>query len=261
MANTLTKEQVDQFLQANNIGLNMTEADTMAAINANPSAASAWQGLANPQAQTIDQQVDAEIASRQAAIPDFGKLAEPSYKDFTPYGEAAPEFTPFSQSMFTETPDYQFRLDEGNKAIDRASSARGNFYSGAALKEATQYGSDLASNEYSNAYNRYNADQNTEYNRYTGARDRYNQDFGTSYSQAQNNSDTLYSRLGGLANTGQSAINTGVNLNTGTGNTLASIYGQGANAAAGTTIAGANNTNQAIGSVLQNTFGTSSYRG
>lgn len=51
-------------------------------------------------------------------------------------------------------PGYQFRLDEGNKAIAAAASARGGNDSGRAMKELTRYGQDYASNEYNNAYNR-----------------------------------------------------------------------------------------------------------
>ena len=52
-------------------------------------------------------------------------------------------------------PGYQFRLDQGNKAIDASSAAlRGPGLSGATLKELTRYGSDYASNEFGNIYSR-----------------------------------------------------------------------------------------------------------
>lgn len=59
----------------------------------------------------------------------------------------------FGQNLQMD-PGYQFRLDEGNKAINAAASSRGMGNSGAALKELTRYGQDYASNEYNNAYNR-----------------------------------------------------------------------------------------------------------
>lgn len=59
-------------------------------------------------------------------------------------------------SFFQKDPGYQFRLDEGNKAINAAAAARGRAGGGAALKELTQYGQNFASNEYQNAYNRTN---------------------------------------------------------------------------------------------------------
>ena len=49
---------------------------------------------------------------------------------------------------------YQFRLDQGNKAINAAASARGRAVSGAAMKELNRYNQDYSSQEYGNAYNR-----------------------------------------------------------------------------------------------------------
>lgn len=63
--------------------------------------------------------------------------------------------TPFSQTNWQTDPGYQFRLNEGLKALDRQAAARGGLISGAALKAAGRYGQDYASNEYSNAFDRY----------------------------------------------------------------------------------------------------------
>lgn len=57
-------------------------------------------------------------------------------------------------SNFQGDPGYQFRLNEGNKAINASMAARGMGNSGAALKALQRYGQDYASNEYNNAYNR-----------------------------------------------------------------------------------------------------------
>lgn len=51
-------------------------------------------------------------------------------------------------------PGYEFRLREGNKAIERAAIASGGFGSGANLKELTRYGQDYASQEFNNVLNR-----------------------------------------------------------------------------------------------------------
>jgi hypothetical protein len=56
--------------------------------------------------------------------------------------------------MGTMDPSYQFRLDEGLKALDRQAAARGGLISGGALKAAQRYGQDYASTEFGNAYNR-----------------------------------------------------------------------------------------------------------
>lgn len=55
-------------------------------------------------------------------------------------------------------PGYEFRLAEGEKALQRQQSAGGTRYGGAALKAAARYGQDYSSNEFSNAVNRRNAE-------------------------------------------------------------------------------------------------------
>tara|TARA_R110002012_G_scaffold262505_1_gene444807 strand:+ start:4177 stop:5148 length:972 start_codon:yes stop_codon:yes gene_type:complete len=54
----------------------------------------------------------------------------------------------------TKDPGYQFRMDQGIQAIDRSAAARGRLLSGAQQKALTQYGQDVGSQEYANAYAR-----------------------------------------------------------------------------------------------------------
>jgi len=61
----------------------------------------------------------------------------------------------FAMSDFTADPGYAFRLAEGQKTLDRQAAARGGLISGGALKAATRYGQDMGSQEYQNAFNRY----------------------------------------------------------------------------------------------------------
>lgn len=72
---------------------------------------------------------------------------------------------PFSMADYQQDPGYSFRLSEGIKALNNQAAARGGLLSGAQLKAAQQYGQDYASNEYQNAYNRYNNNQTTQFNR------------------------------------------------------------------------------------------------
>jgi hypothetical protein len=51
-------------------------------------------------------------------------------------------------------PGYAFRLSEGQKALERSAAARGGLLSGSMLKGAQRFGQDLASQEYTNAFNR-----------------------------------------------------------------------------------------------------------
>jgi hypothetical protein len=55
---------------------------------------------------------------------------------------------------FYASPGYQFRLDEGGRAVDRSASARGLLLSGAQNKALTRFGQGEASNEFGNYTNR-----------------------------------------------------------------------------------------------------------
>jgi hypothetical protein len=65
----------------------------------------------------------------------------------------------FSMADYEADPGYQFRLQEGLKALDRQAAARGGTLSGSALKGTQRYAQDVASQEYSNAFNRYMANR------------------------------------------------------------------------------------------------------
>jgi hypothetical protein len=74
----------------------------------------------------------------------------------------------FSQQDFQADPGYQFRLSEGLKGLDRQAAARGGLISGSALKAAQGYGQDLASQEYQNAFNRYQTNRGSVYGMLSG---------------------------------------------------------------------------------------------
>lgn len=56
---------------------------------------------------------------------------------------------------FYTSPGYQFRLNEGIKALDRSAAAKGMQLSGAQSKAVQAYGQGLASDEYNNWLNNY----------------------------------------------------------------------------------------------------------
>lgn len=137
---------------------------------------------------------------------------------------AQPGAFSFGKNDFEADPGYAFRLSEGQKALERSAAARGGLISGSALKAATRFGGDLASQEYQNAYGR----------------------ALTGYNANVARSDTGYNRLAGMAGIGQttgqqlnvgganyanSASNTLGNYGTAMGN---SIMGAGNASAAGT---------------------------
>lgn len=70
----------------------------------------------------------------------------------------------FGMADYQADPGYAFRLSEGMKALDRTAAARGGLLSGATLKGAQRYGQDMASQEYQNAFNRYQVNRANQLN-------------------------------------------------------------------------------------------------
>ena len=157
----------------------------------------------------------------------------------------------FGASDFQTDPGYSFRLSEGLKALDRQAAARGGVMSGAALKAAGRYGQDVASQEYGNAFNRFQTNRASQAGLFTDA---YNRDRTRQLDE--------FSRLGGLMTSGQNAAaGTGASQ-AAFGSNAANLMSQGAQAmgqgviGAGQAMAagqmGAGNTfNNAIQAALQ----------
>lgn len=70
----------------------------------------------------------------------------------------------FNMSDFQQDPGYAFRLSEGQKVLERNAAARGGLISGGALRAATRYGQDMGSQEYANAFNRYQTNRSNQLN-------------------------------------------------------------------------------------------------
>lgn len=94
------------------------------------------------------------VAGGNALEQMMGKMAPQGYFNQTYTG----------QKLYDD-PSYQFRLQQGLGAVEQGSASRGNLLSGATLKALNNYAQDYASQEYHNAYNRFNADQTNQYNR------------------------------------------------------------------------------------------------
>ena len=77
----------------------------------------------------------------------------------------------FTGEDLANEPGYQFELQEGNQAIDRAAGARGGRYSGGTLKALQRYGQGLAQQNYGEAFNRDNVSKTRQYNMLGGSVD------------------------------------------------------------------------------------------
>lgn len=70
----------------------------------------------------------------------------------------------FGTDQFQQDPGYAFRQAEGMKALERSAAARGNLLSGSTMKGIQRFGQDLASQEYQNAFNRYQVERSARLN-------------------------------------------------------------------------------------------------
>ena len=103
----------------------------------------------NQQREDLSPFVQAGTGAQNRLVSLLGIGGDTSAPDYGKYSKD------FSMSDFTADPGYAFRLSEGLKGLNAAAAARGGMISGAALKAATNYGQQAGSQEYQNAFNRY----------------------------------------------------------------------------------------------------------
>jgi len=188
---------------------------------------------------TIDEEgLNAAIAKyyEEQDAQNAAAAADPSYGSLMRAYRNGEEFS-FTGKDLENDPGYQFGLNQGTQGIQRGQAARGNFLSGAAMKELDRFNQDYAGTKFDSAFNR---NLNT-WNTNLGA---YNQNRGA-----------LYDMLTGVSRAGQnSAAQVGtsnIGASQGIGNAL---VGAG-NAQAAGTVAGANSLMTGINSAA-NAFNT-----
>lgn len=102
-----------------------------------------------------DQQVNANKEAQAVLDPymQSGTQANTKIQNALSTGELGGAFNP---GDLTKDPGFQFKLGQGQQALDRKSAGPGGggYFSGQALKEAQQYGQGLAEQTYNDAYNR-----------------------------------------------------------------------------------------------------------
>ena len=89
---------------------------------------------------------------------DSGLNVNPNSPDFGKYAHD------FSMNDFEQDPGYAFRVKEGMKALNNSMAARGLGMSGANVKGAINYGQEAGSQEYQNAFNRYQINRSNQLN-------------------------------------------------------------------------------------------------
>jgi len=180
------------------------------------------------QREIFEKQTELQKPFREAGLSGQNRLLEllgiggtagaPGYGRY-----ATAEFTP---EMFKTDPSYAFRMSEGMKALERSAAARGGLLSGATMKGIQRYGQDLASTEYQNAFNRYQAERTGTLNPYASLAGVAQSGANTLGSQAGQMGANISNALGAYGSAAQGNI-------IGSGNAQAAGYMGGANAIAG----------------------------
>lgn len=127
----------------------------------------------------------AQTDAANAAASTANKMYKQTRKDLSPYrdlGEASAKDLqarmPFltspivmDQATLEKTPGYQFTRNQGLKAVQNSAAARGLGVSGAALKGASAFATNLANNTYQDQFNLENINRTNAYNRLKGVVD------------------------------------------------------------------------------------------
>lgn len=126
----------------------------------------------------------------------------------------------FTMADFQKDPGYDFRMQEGMKALDRSAAARGALGSGGSLKGIARYGQDFASNEFNNAYNRFNSDRDRRFSRLSSIAG-----VGQAANNAMGAAGQNYANQAGsnITSAGQSAANADLAAGQAWGNTLSNV--------------------------------------
>ena len=134
----------------------------------------------NKQAKAAGKAADQQYEATKYASDQQKQMFDESRKDQQPYMQAGSDalkqlmggmgqngqfMQNYTGQDIYDDPSYNFRLQQGQDAIQSGAAAQGGLLSGATQKALAGYGQDMASQEFSNAYNRFNTDQTNQYNR------------------------------------------------------------------------------------------------
>jgi hypothetical protein len=125
------------------------------------------------QQKAFDKQVELQEPFRQGGITSQNRLM--TLLGLSPGGDSGltvdqndPNFGKYSRDFgmadYQADPGYAFRLSEGMKGLQNSAAARGLLSSGSTLKGITDYSQGQASQEYGNAYNRYQTNRANQLN-------------------------------------------------------------------------------------------------
>jgi hypothetical protein len=146
--------------------------------------AQAAKGAARTQADAAGQAMANELAMYEQSREDLAPYREQGYTALKDIEKMKPFLTAqFGPEQFGQylDPSMAFRQKIGTQATERMANVGGGAISGNTLRALTDYGQNLASTEYGNAFNRFQTERGN-----------------------------IYNTLANIAGMGQGAVNTGV---------------------------------------------------
>jgi hypothetical protein len=164
-----------------------------------------------------------ERAMYEQSREDLGPYRETGYTALKDIERMKPFLTAqFGPDQFSQylDPSMAFRQRIGTQATERMANVGGGALSGNTLRALTDYGQNLASTEYGNAFGRFQTERSN-----------------------------IYNTLANIAGMGQGAVNTGVNAGTNFASQLTGLTTGSAAAQAAGTVGSANAYSGALGNV------------
>jgi hypothetical protein len=102
----------------------------------------------------------AQVQLGREALDLQKQMFEEGRTDLAPWREAGGQAIGQGLAMlqpgydYTASPGYQFRFDEGQRAVDSSAAAKGMLMSGGTLKDLTRFGQGVAAADFNDQFNR-----------------------------------------------------------------------------------------------------------
>lgn len=203
-----------------------------AASDAADAQAGAARDAAALQRQTAQEQMALQkemYGQQQERLSPYLQAGQNALQQLRTGLQAGGEFNkPFSFDQ-SQDPSYAWRFNQGQRAMDAAAAQRGGMFTAGQAKALQSFGQDAASQEYNNAFNRYQTDTGNRYSRLNNA-----------VTVGQNSAANI-----GTA--GQNMASMNAQIASGMANNVSGLMGQAANVQAANSMYQANNANALLG--------------
>ncbi len=110
--------------------------------------------LVNQRYQDVSQNYQPYMDAGTGALTNYQNIAGGLQGQFNPIlgqmGETVGKLSSNNLNDYQQSPGYEWRMQQGQKALENSAAAKGTLFSGATGKALTEYGQNFGSNEYQN---------------------------------------------------------------------------------------------------------------